>query len=285
MDTASANNKKSFYFAVMGQKISRHLITWAVGNIISLFIAQRFASALEPSPILDTPLKTLSNTRVAGFIFLYYVVMALSRLSAYGSHTLLELLWGCNVSMLQAVLGIATNQPLLVGSAVTTVAIDQSCWYVDLLGYALTKKFPVGVAKYLVSPETGKVRFYTSFHHIWFIPTIIWILRNHGGVRPGSWTVTCAVTAFLALFCRAFTPNYYSTATRQGLSKPTGHRGVIQLNVNLSHEFYSDVKVALLHLCDGRHPGVYLPFLVFVCNVVLNGPPYLLLRLMSSVYF
>ena len=78
---------------------------------------------------------------------------------------------------------------------------------------------------------------------------------------------------------------YYSTATRQGLSKPTGHRGVIQLNVNLSHEFYSDVKVALLHICDGRHPGVYLPFLVFVCNVVLNGPPYLLLRLMSSAYF
>ena len=173
---------------------------------------------------------------------------------------------------------------LLVGSAVTTVAIDQSLWYVDLFGYALTKKFPVGVVTYMTRPETTKVKFFTSFHHLWFIPTIMWMLRNHGGVRPGSWSVTCGVTAFLALFCRAFTPHYYNTKARRPAPQLTGQRDTISLNVNLSHEFWEDVKMPVLHVCDGRHPALYLPFLVFVCNVVLNGPPYLLLRLFSSVY-
>ena len=166
----------------------------------------------------------------------------------------------------------------------TTIAIDQLCWYVDLIGYALTKKFPVGVAKYLIRPETGRVKFLTSFHHLWFIPTVMWMLRNHGGVRPGSWSVTCAVTAFLAVFCRSFTPHSYNTAARCAVSKTKSHPDIVELNVNLCHEFYEDIKLPILHICNNKHPGLYLPFLVFICNIALNGPPYLLLRLFSNVF-
>ena len=77
-----------------------------------IYIYDIDASILDPNPALDNTLKTLGNKRAAVFIFLYYIVTTVSRLSAYGSYTLLEMLWGCNVSMLQAALGVFTNQPV-----------------------------------------------------------------------------------------------------------------------------------------------------------------------------
>ena len=95
-----------------GKGISRHFVVWAIGNLTSLYLAQKLSAALEPDPNFDTPLNGLNNKRVAGFLFLYYTVMVISRLKACGSYVMLEMLWGCNVSMLQAVMGVATNQPV-----------------------------------------------------------------------------------------------------------------------------------------------------------------------------
>jgi hypothetical protein len=119
----------------------------------------------------------------------------------------------------------------------------------------------------MVKPETGSAKFWTGFHHLWFMPVLLWSLRRHGGVRPGSWTVSCAVTALLAAFCRATTPK--------------NHHGT-ELNVNLAFEFWKDVRIRALHALDGAPAAVYLPWLVVVCNVVLNGPPYRLLRWASD---
>ena len=107
----SLYNKNSILLT-QGQGSSRHVIVWAIGNMASLFLAQKLSAALGPNTNSETPFNGLSNKRVAGFIFFYYAVMLISRLRACGSYVMLEMLWGCNVSMLQAVMGVFTNQPV-----------------------------------------------------------------------------------------------------------------------------------------------------------------------------
>jgi hypothetical protein len=292
----------------------RHALVYVVGNVLALFVARRVSTALETKRKEDgsNTISTPSNRRLAALVLAYYACTVAARLRECGSYILFEMLWGCNVSMLQACLGVFVDSPLLVGSAVTTVAIDQMCWYVDLLGYPLTGgKFIVGVTKYLIKPETGWARIYTSLHHLWFMPAFMWSLRNHGGVRKGSWTISCAVTAFLAVYCRALTPTDWVVAAAAG-SKPGSGSGIgsgigraagagagvggigglllseavsIPLNVNCAHWFWPDIEIPFLHAFNDRHPLLYMPYLVFVCNVVLNGPPYVFLRWLSKRLF
>jgi len=57
-----------------------------------------------------------------------------------------------------------------------TVAIDQTMWYVDLLGYILARRFPVGVCKYLLQAQHRTwTRLATSWHHVFFIPVVVWV--------------------------------------------------------------------------------------------------------------
>ena len=51
-------------------------------------------------------------------------------------------------------------------------------WYVDVLGYLITKKFPLGVAAFIVWPETTKLRLLTTTHHIFYIPLCLYLLRG-----------------------------------------------------------------------------------------------------------
>lgn len=183
----------------MGMQQSKHAIIFGVGNTVALFGARFIAQILDKhyqnkDKRKDSKrhhLNTTVNCRVAKFVLIYYTWILVTRLKEYGSYTLLEMLWGCNVSLIQAALGVLLDSPLMVGSAVTTVAIDQICWYVDILGYIATKKFIVGVTKYITLPETGLSKIYTAMHHLWFMPLFFWVLRRHGYVRSGSWTISC----------------------------------------------------------------------------------------------
>ena len=65
-----------------------------------------------------------------------------------------------------------------------TVGIDQTMWYVDVVGLAVTAAvsgrrravFLVGVCKYLVQRENRTLgRWLTSWHHLWFIPLVMWV--------------------------------------------------------------------------------------------------------------
>ena len=58
------------------------------------------------------------------------------------------------------------------------ISVDQVLWYVDLIGYVFTKKFVIGVAKYITWPETTKLRLMTSSHHLWFIPLLIITIKK-----------------------------------------------------------------------------------------------------------
>jgi len=210
-------------------------------------------------------------------VLCYLVILHSSRCVTLGLHYLGEILWGCNIALLLAGVGIATNRPLMVGTAVCIVAVDQICWYIDVLGYFVTGKFIVGVAKYMKAPTTTWVHFWTGTHHLWFIPISIAWLGQHGGVPSGSYWGSVLVTTVIASMARVMTP--YSVL--HGVDNQSVH----VWNINLCYEFYEDVAIPPLHILDHRPPYVFLPFLVVVCNFVLNVVPVAVVIALSRVPF
>ena len=69
---------------------------------------------------------------------------------------LYEYCWLCNITLWLGALALYTGRPILASALCTAVGIDQLLWYVDLAGYTLLGKFPIGVAKYLVWPQNAK---------------------------------------------------------------------------------------------------------------------------------
>lgn len=63
----------------------------------------------------------------------------------------------------------------LLRASIVVVSVDQLLWYIDLLGYAVKGKFYIGVAKYVIWPETSRLRLMTTFHHVWYIPLVLWL--------------------------------------------------------------------------------------------------------------
>ena len=74
--------------------------------------------------------------------------------------------------MIEVIYGLLTQDGRLLEAAFITVSVDQILWCVDILGFVVTRKFPMGVAKYLMWPQTSNLRRLTSTHHIWFIPLV-----------------------------------------------------------------------------------------------------------------
>jgi len=196
-------------------------------------------------------------------ILLYLVVLHASRMWLLGVVYLGEVLWGCNVALALGGSGIALGKPLMVGTACCIVAVDQLCWYVDVLGYLATGKFPVGVAKYMVASTTTRIHVVTGTHHLWFLPVAIAWMAPWGGAPAGCYLSSVLSTAFIACAARLLTP----------YSIKDDHDKVKVWNINLAYEFYQDVAIPPLHIADHRHSLVYLPFLIIVCNFILNVFP------------
>ena len=228
---------------------------------------------ISPKPELELQ---VSDVILGTSVLFYLMILHSSRCFSLGLHYLGEILWGCNVSLLLAGVGIATNRPLMVGIAVCIVAVDQLCWYIDVIGYLFTRKFIVGVAKYMVQPTTTWVHFLTGTHHLWFIPLCIFWLTTHQGIPPGSYWGSVSVTSIIALAARVFTP--YSI--RCGAYS----KDVRVWNINLAYEFYEDVQIAPLHILDHQPAYIYLPFLIVVCNFGLNVIPVSLVILLSRIF-
>lgn len=107
------------------------------------------------------------HSALAAFFFVYIVVMIGSRYLDCGSYIFYESVWCCNSSLIMAGIGILTNRPLLIGASVAGVCCDQSIWYIDCACYLLTGKFKIGVAKYLLWPETTWSKRYLCTHHLY----------------------------------------------------------------------------------------------------------------------
>lgn len=215
----------------------------------------------------------LTGTALAG----YLLFLLGGRAWENGGWSFFDAVWGCNVALAVASVGMLTGRPRLVAASVAVVGLDQTLWYVDVVGRVLKGRWgtPVGVSSYLNYPENRTlIRLITTWHHLFFLPLCMWTLRHHGGLKFSAWVLSAAITSAIVIVARAFIPKWVTIAPGQ----PPAY-----LNVNLSFEFWKDVKIGLLHLFDNRHPLLYLPYFILFGNIFLNGPPYLLLAGLSRL--
>lgn len=215
-------------------------------------------------------LESLSGLLILAYLGLLHSV----RMATLGAHYLGEVLWGCNTALMLGGVGAYFGRPLMVGGAVCVVAVDQLCWYVDVIGFVGWGKFPVGVAKYIWKKETTWVHRLTGTHHLWFIPWSLHWLSTHGGLPRGSFWIAVGVTAVIAILARALTP--YAVRNENDL--------VHVWNVNLGYEFYEDVAIPPLHIFDHEAPVLYLPYLIIICNFILNSIPVAVVAWLSRLF-
>lgn len=109
--------------------------------------------------------------------------------------------------------GIHKRNRYLIGAALVTISTDQVLWYsftllryFDVIGYFILKKFPIGVAKYMIWPETTWLRRATSTHHIWFIPLCLYILKDCEPLDFDCYLLSLWIVLLLALLGRFLAP-------------------------------------------------------------------------------
>ena len=97
----------------------------------------------------------------------------------------------------------------LLRTSIVVVSLDQLLWYIDIGGYLVLKKFVVGVAKYIIWEETSKIRLMTTFHHVFYIPLVLWLTYPSVSVCGLSWRIyflSCILALALAFVGRISCP-------------------------------------------------------------------------------
>lgn len=74
-------------------------------------------------------------------------------------------------------IGLMMGNSMLVGACLVAICFDQTLWYLDVGSYLLRGKWLVGVASYLVWPDTTILKKLTTLHHLWFLPLGLFTLR------------------------------------------------------------------------------------------------------------
>jgi len=186
-------------------------------------------------PNLAKEIPLILRTRWGYFLLGYWMTMLCSRLTTQKSRAFYDMLWACNISILLAIFGLARNSPVLIGTSLITIACDQLLWYADILSYVVTGKFHIGVAKYLIWPETTISTKLTSTHHLWFIPLLVSVLKKAGGLKKESFKISLALTLMLWVVSRSLLP--------KTLPGPKEGAHDTYMNVNLSWELWKDVPI------------------------------------------
>ena len=107
---------------------------------------------------------------VGTFLMVYYLFLIFGRATFMSSAALYDMLWTCNLTMLAASIGFFIKDPIMVAASFSTILVDQALWYIDVVGFIVLRKWPIGVAKYLSWKEIPLLKKLTSTHHLWFEP-------------------------------------------------------------------------------------------------------------------
>lgn len=215
------------------------------------------------------------------FVFVYAIWLLAWRLSfcepaVFRSSVLYEYCWLCNVTLHLGAASFALQRPAIAAACCITVGIDQLLWYVDLLGYFVTGKFPVGVAAYLFWENTSWSTRITCTHHIWTIPLFLY------GTK-GLPTVSLPLSAVIMVI--NVTSSRFMIPPTIDVVEPTSKRLQKYLNVNLSHALWKDIKISWLQINYDDPPAlVYLWRLLWRWegfNILVFG----LLRLICHLAF
>jgi hypothetical protein len=242
-------------------------------------------SATDETHLAQQEETTQRQTHISRFIFIYTLILFTTRCASSFSagrlrqHAVMyELTWLCNSTLVIGFMtygafdydGTSTNwlfrrRPLVATACCIGVSIDQVLWYVDLVGYVVCGKFPVGVMKYLTWPQTLWIDRLTCTHHLWTMPLFIYASNSELGLDSFKLSV-CIVTIKVCL-SRWLTPhciqvvkskeddgneNKETAAEDATKSDPQRFR---YLNVNLCHELWRDITFSFLQISHDKPPG------------------------------
>ncbi|KAL4494093.1 hypothetical protein ABPG72_016049 [Tetrahymena utriculariae] len=228
-----------------------------LGFVSTILLSGKIQQLIEDKyPHLKEGLPKWAGDKALPVLVAYLVLMMIVRIKQNGSTSIYEMLWACNLAIVMMICGILSNSALTVGASLVIISIDQCLWYVDILGYLLAKKFPVGVAKYLTWPTTTKLRMLTSTHHLWFIPLLISILKGSKQLTHQAYFFSFAMTLFQSILGRVLVPRYIKQKKGED----------IYMNINLAYELWKDVKIKLLASFDQAPGYKAVPFSNFCWN-------------------
>ena len=233
------------------QSLQHSIITY-IGLIVSnslLLIYLSESSVFYP---------TAKQLFLSFFLFVYTVILFSTRVVTdsnryLGQITIYEMFWQCNVALVIAAIGSLIGNKEIVGAAVASIALDQSMWWVDLATYLTSGKFQIGVAKYLLWPETSWIKACTSTHHLWFIPLCIYL---NEGLPWTSIKLSLAVVAYCSIYARMVIPFEIPFKGKMRY-----------MNINCTYECWKDVNIWVLHLADRN---IYLDKHFFYGFLLLN---------------
>jgi len=246
-----------------------------------------YQSSTLPNGPQESP--SNSNNLIAYFLLFYYTTTLILRyFSNNAAKTLYETMWLCNTTLLVGgFYSFITNRVTLSLGYVIAVCIDQVLWYVDLTFWFLSgrKKFPIGVAKYITWPSTPWTVKLTCTHHLWTIPTFLFVFSRSNKDYTTSmanieddleqldaentkimilnWNtslrcyfLSCVVVTIHVILSRWLTP--YSIMIHDSSSKEDHCKSerehnnendcALYLNVNLSYELWKDIKISFLQI-------------------------------------
>lgn len=226
----------------------------------------------------------LRQAYMSRFLLIYTLILFTTRCaSSFNSgrlrqHAVMyELTWLCNSTLLMGSIAFGvfdtndgTNntswlfrrRPIIATACCIGVSIDQVLWYVDLVGYLISGKFPVGVMKYLTWPQTLWIDRLTCTHHLWTIPLFIYASNNPLGLdsfKLSVWIVTIKVC-----LSRWLTPHCIQVIkSKDGDGNEVNSRDETNrdpqryryLNVNLCHELWRDITFSFLQISHDKPPG------------------------------
>ena len=238
-----------------------------------------------PSTTLEHDTDALSaqrQARISQFLFIYTVILFTTRyLSSYHAgrlrhySVLYEFTWLCNSTLVMSCISYGAwnndlwlfrRRPLIATSCSVAVSIDQILWYVDIIVYGMTGKFPFGVTKYLTWKQTLWIDRCTCSHHLWTIPLLLY--GANGPITWKSFQLSVYIVTCHVMLSRWLTPREIASTTtttnnscesekkENHVDRSTEPNHYRYLNVNLSHELWRDITLPFLQISNDNPTSV-----------------------------
>lgn len=209
----------------------------------------------------------------AVFYISHYVMILVNRWNIIGVMAVYEGLWVCSLALPLASLGIVLKRYHLVAAAVSSVLTGHIIWFVDTLIMISLRDFrrtdnTLGIADY--GDASGKITpfsFWCETHHIWFIPTTLWILyQTKTKYRPQE-----VAHGYVWVLCLSA----FTVLVMPQPCIPVDGRCLIS-NVNMVRSWWGVESLKFLHLFDYQdgHTTFFMSwgwnnFWYFCLNLVL----------------
>jgi len=203
----------------------------------------------------------------------HFVLILTTRSMDRGWAGAYDVFWACNMSLPVCGIGLLMRLPSLVGCTLIFLCFEHSMFCIDAFVYMIAGFWPTGAAAFLMWPQTPKMEWVTTSHHVWFIPCCLAALYKSGGVQMHMWYLSIVFSIGLFLIGRFFVP--------YELKNPSQPDAAYYLNLNFGYEIMKDVPIAFLHVFDNSPFAIYMGWIIFLGNVLFNGPFLIALRLLS----